>query len=168
VQSSKVTLKQLTVRLAELEKQRGKPSHSISQCVEDILSKYGAERESCHGGELNGRYCKEVDGNAFEIIMEITQLLLRKKKVGGGVLDADIVAKCDGFMRVLGKIDAWFASLRQIFPTDEEHARSRTACDKMMIEWRRKGYKIPLKAHTCEHHFYDFIESCGGLGYFDE
>jgi hypothetical protein len=56
-QSSKVTLKQLTVRLAELEKQRGKPSHSIAQDVEDILSKYGAERESYHRGELNGKSC---------------------------------------------------------------------------------------------------------------
>jgi hypothetical protein len=50
VQSSKVTLKQLTVRLVELEKQRGKPSHSIAQGIEDILSKYGAERESYYGG----------------------------------------------------------------------------------------------------------------------
>jgi hypothetical protein len=46
VQSSKVTLKQLTVRLAEFEKQRSKPSHSIAQGIADILSKYGAERES--------------------------------------------------------------------------------------------------------------------------
>jgi hypothetical protein len=38
-------------------------------------------------------------------MMEVTQLLLRKKKIGGAS-DADIVAKCDGFMRVLGKIYA--------------------------------------------------------------
>jgi hypothetical protein len=111
-----------------LEKQRGKPSHSIAQGIEIILFKYGAERESYHGGELNGKSCKEVGGNAFEIMMEVTQLLLRKKKIGGES-DADIVAKFNGFMRVLGKIDACFASLRQICPTDEEYARSRTACD---------------------------------------
>jgi hypothetical protein len=63
--------------------------------------------------------------------------------------------------------------LRQICLTDEEHARSGTACDEMMIEWRRQGYKIPLKAHICEHHFCehhfcDFSESCGGLGDFDK
>jgi hypothetical protein len=85
VQSSKVTLKQLTFRLTELEKQRGKPSHSIAQDIEDILSNYGDERESYHGGELNGKSCKEVGGNAFEIMMEVTQLLLRKKKIGGGI-----------------------------------------------------------------------------------
>jgi hypothetical protein len=50
VQSSKVTLKQLSVRLAELEKQRGKPSHSIAQGIGDIIYKYGAERESYHRG----------------------------------------------------------------------------------------------------------------------
>jgi hypothetical protein len=85
VQSSNVTLKQLTIRLAELEKQRGKPSHSIVQGVGAILSKYGAERESYHGGELNGKSCKEVGKNAFEIMMEVTQLLLRKKNIGGGI-----------------------------------------------------------------------------------
>jgi hypothetical protein len=38
----------------------------------------------------------------------------------------------------------------------------------MMIEWRRQVYKLPLKAHICEHHFCDFSESCGDLGDFDE
>jgi hypothetical protein len=83
VQSSKVTIKQLTVRLTELEKQCGKLSHSIAQGVEDILSKYGAGRESYHGGELNGKCCKEVGRNAFEIMMEVTQLMRRKKRLGG-------------------------------------------------------------------------------------
>jgi hypothetical protein len=86
VQLSKVTLKQLTVRLVELEKQRGKPSHSIANGVEDILSKYGAEREYYHGGELNRKSCKEIGGNAFEIMMEVTHLLLTKKKIGGGII----------------------------------------------------------------------------------
>jgi hypothetical protein len=114
-----------------------------------------------------GKSCKEVGRNAFEIMKEVTQLLLTKKKIGGAP-DADIVAKCDGFMRELGKIDACFASLRQICPMDEEHARSRKACEEMMIEWRQQGYNIPLKAHICEHHFCDFSEICGGLGDFDE
>jgi hypothetical protein len=65
-----------------LEKQRGKPSHSIAQGVEDIFSEYGAERESYHGGELNGKSCKEVGGNAFEIMMEVAQLLLMEKNGG--------------------------------------------------------------------------------------
>jgi hypothetical protein len=38
-------------------------------------------------------------------MMEVTQLLLTKKIIGGAS-DADIVVKCDGFVRVLGKIDA--------------------------------------------------------------
>jgi hypothetical protein len=61
-------------------------THSIAQGIEDILSKYGAERESYHGGELNDKYCKDVGRNAFEIMMEVTQLLLtkRKRKLGGG------------------------------------------------------------------------------------
>jgi hypothetical protein len=81
-QASKVTLKQLTFRLIELDKQRGKPSHNIAQGIEDIFAKYGAERELYHGGKLNGKYCQEVDGNAYEIMMDVTQLLLTKKKIG--------------------------------------------------------------------------------------
>jgi hypothetical protein len=45
VQASKITLKQLSVRLIELEKQRGKPSYISAQGIEEILSKYGAERD---------------------------------------------------------------------------------------------------------------------------
>jgi hypothetical protein len=58
--------------------------------------------------------------------------------------------------------------VHQICPIDEEHARSRKACNEMMIEWRRQGYNIPLKAHICEHHFCDFSENCGGLEDSDE
>jgi hypothetical protein len=74
---------------------------------------------------------------------------------------------------MMGSLEYWakyacFPSLRHICPTDEEHAHSRTACDEMMMEWRRQGYKIQLKAHICEHHFCDFSEGCGGIGDFDE
>jgi hypothetical protein len=38
-------------------------------------------------------------------MMEVNQLMRRKKKIGRASY-ADIVAKCDALMRVLGKIDA--------------------------------------------------------------
>jgi hypothetical protein len=123
-QATTSTLKQLTVRLSELLNPRGKLSHSIEQGIEDIIAKYGAEPESYNGGELNVKSCKGVVGNAYAIMMDVTQLLLNRKK-NGEASYAAVVVKFDGFMIVLGNIDALFATLRQICLTDEKHTRSR-------------------------------------------
>jgi hypothetical protein len=45
VKDSKVWLKKLTKKGAELKKQRGKSSHSLAQAMEAMMARCGSKRE---------------------------------------------------------------------------------------------------------------------------
>jgi hypothetical protein len=74
----------------------------------------------------------------------------------------------DGLERVLSCIDETFSKLVIINPSVEEILQAREACNAMMREWRKQGFRMTIKARICEDHLCDWNESYGGLGGMDE
>jgi hypothetical protein len=68
-----------------------------------------------------------------------------------------IQKKMDKIENTLGLLDAAFAYLNILHPTDEEKEKAREAVKTLMKYWREEaGLSVSLKGHIMEQHVCDF------------
>jgi hypothetical protein len=157
------TLKQRKKQLEDMKTARGKPHSSIASDVELTLGKFLICRASYHGGDFNGVCCRRLVQHATDIILGIKPILVSKKD--NSCDEREIEEKLGTVENTLGLVDAAFAYLNMLYPTEDEKQQARQAVNTLMSYWRNKtGLTVSLKGHVMEKHACDFNDSCGGLG----
>jgi len=157
------TLKQRKKQLEDMKTARGKPHSSIASDVELTLGKFLICRASYHGGDFNGVCCRRLVQHATDIILGIKPILVSKKD--NSCDEREIEEKLETVENTLGLVDAAFAYLNMLYPTEDEKQQARQAVNTLMSYWRNKtGLTVSLKGHVMEKHACDFNDSCGGLG----
>jgi hypothetical protein len=134
--------------------ERGKPEASIVAEMEYLLEQFKISRASYHGGDFNGVCCRRLVASAKPISDEVRQILIRKKDEA--CEDATINKKVDGIEVILGLLDAAFAYLNILHPTEEDKIKAREAVDALSRHWRKMGLRVTLKAHVVEKHVNEF------------
>jgi hypothetical protein len=76
------------------------------------------KREYYHGGDFNGVSCRNLVRNIQDIIKDVELVVLREKADEVPVEEAK--QKLDDFIQLCGMIDAAFATLSVIDPTEVE------------------------------------------------
>jgi hypothetical protein len=139
---------------------RGKPETSIVADIEPILAKYHVSRAAYHGGDFNGVCCWRIVGLAKPICDEIQSILVSKRD--RSCEEIIIYNKVDNFENTLGLLDAAFAYLNILHPTDEEKEMAQQAVKMLMKYWREDaGLSVSLKGHVMEKHVCDFNNTWG-------
>jgi len=92
--------------------------------------------------------------SAKSISDEVRQILIRKKDEA--CEDATINKKVDGIEVILGLLDAAFAYLNILHPTEQDKTKAREAIDALSRHWRKMGLRVTLKAHVVEKHVNEF------------
>ncbi len=139
--------------------ERGKPEASIIVEIEQLLEKFDASRAAYHGGDFNGVACRRIVGNANEICQRVMEILVRQNCENCD--EKTIKEIVDQLEQTLGLLDAAFAYLSIMYPTDDEKKKARDAVDALSKQWRDIGLSISLKAHVMEVHVCDFHDKCG-------
>mgnify|MGYP000306260662 CR=1 FL=1 len=94
-----------------------------------------------------------------EIIGEIKPILVSKKE--NCCEESAINSKMETVEDALGLLDAAFAYLSILHPTDDEKLKAREAVEALSKHWRSIGLSVTLKAHVLECHICDFHEKWG-------
>jgi hypothetical protein len=105
-------------KVEEMKAARGKPETSIVADLELTLAKYHVSHAAYHGGDFNGVCCWRIVGSAKPICDEIRAILVSKRD--RSCEEIIIYNKMDNFENTLGLLDAAFAYLNILHPTDEE------------------------------------------------
>jgi hypothetical protein len=124
--------------------------------LEEVVSNSGSHRTSL----AKANSCREIVANAKAICEKIVVELVLKWKTDVAS-DERIRQNIHGYERIIviiGTLDACFYAFTQSAPTPTDMMHAREVCCAIMREWRAQGFKIPPKAHICEHH-----EGRGGL-----
>ena len=162
----KDNLKQCQAKYSESKKaletyreERGKPEASAVAEIEQHLETFNASKAAYHGGDFNGVSCRRIVGKAKEVSEGVRKILIRKKNEN--YEDTTINKKLKELEQTLGLLDAAFAYLSILHPTDDEKLKAREAVEALSKHWRSIGLSVTLKAHVLECHICDFHEKWG-------
>ncbi len=98
--------------------------------------------------------------SAKPICDEIQPVLVLKREQS--CEEMTIQKKMDNIEITLGLLDAAFAYLNILHPTDEEKKKAREAVKTLMKYWREEaGLSVSLKGHIMEQHVCDFNDAYG-------
>lgn len=115
---------------------------SIVTDVEHFLEQFNILQAAYHGGDFNGVYCRRLVASVKLISNEIREILLWEKDWTCD--DTAINNKVDELEVVLGMLDATFAYLNSLHPTEEEKIKAREAPNDLSRCWRTMGLKVTL------------------------
>ncbi len=101
---------------------RGKPASSIVADLELTLAAFYVSRAAYHGGDFNGVCCRRIVQSAKPICDEIRPVLVLKREQS--CEEMMIHKKMDNIENTLGLLDAAFAYLNILHPTDEEQEKA--------------------------------------------
>jgi hypothetical protein len=110
--------------------------------------------------------CRNLVRNIKDIIKEVEVVVLREKVDDVPVEEAK--KKLDDFLQLCGMIDAVFAALYIIYPTEVEISDAERKVITLMKLWRAQGHSMTLKTHILEHHMIQKMRYLMGLGDKDE
>ena len=127
--------------------------------IEQHLELFNASKAAYHGGDFNGVSCRRIVGKAKEVSEGVREILIRKKNEN--CEDTTINKKLKELEQTLGLLDAAFAYLSILHPTDDEKLKAREAVEALSKHWRSIGLSVTLKAHVLECHICDFHEKWG-------
>jgi hypothetical protein len=152
--------KECKKRLEQLKVARGKPESSIITDVELTLNKNYIIRAAYHGGDFNGVCCRRIVQSAKALCDEIRTIFISKRDKS--CEEKTINEKIDKVEKTLGLLDAAFAYLNTMHPTEKEKLQAREAVSTLMNFWREQtGLSVSLKGHVMEKHVCNFNDASG-------
>ena len=151
----------------EMTKRHRARLHLLSQTFDTIFRANGIKKKHYHGGKCNGVNCIRTMNKAESLFNAFVGAI--KSKKDPAIADATIDVKCTQFARMVGLLDAIWASVCSIdaglLPTDAQVQHLRRAITEGKTLWL--GVRLTTlqpKWHlTFDGHLLHQVITCGGL-----
>ncbi|KAL7533094.1 hypothetical protein ACHAWF_006364 [Thalassiosira exigua] len=156
-------------KLAEFRNARKRDVESLYTKIDGVLTKYKIRRQAYHGGDLTGGCVKKLMLYAYEIMEEVSALLLHEHTDECSLEVGEIKDLCTELGLLLTNWDGALQKLHTENPTEIDCSKAQEFIDRALSRTRKLGISVTVKGHGGESHLVAQMRSTpGGLFEFDE